>query len=396
MDAKKLDLTIILCIFVDIIDIIIMRILYVTDALAVWGGIERVLSDKANALVRDYGCEVFVVTTDQGNHPIPFPFDERIKIIDLNIRFHQQYQYHGFTRLKKYLEIKHQCQERMKACIDEVNPDVISCFRDGLVNAILDVKGNIPLIFESHAMWLDIKYEKTTFLHKITLDFQRKKFRKLDKLVTLTKGDADDWSRVCKNVCVIPNIVHLNESGHYSSCEEKSVIFAGRFNLQKDQASLIKVWSIVQKSHPDWTLNVYGNGELKSYYESEVSKLKLNIRIYPAVSDIFDKFMESSMLVMTSLFEPFGLVLVEAMSCGIPVIAFDCPYGPADIISDGKDGFLIEDRDIKTFADRICQLIENPELRIKIGKAAIQSAQRYRAEVIMPQWINLFSQLQTK
>ena len=96
---------------------------------------------------------------------------------------------------------------------------------------------------------------------------------------------------------------------------------------------------------------------------------------------------------MTSLYEPFGLVLPEAMSCGLPVIAFDCPYGPSDIITDGVDGFLIKNRDIEMFADKVCQLIENEELRRRMGKNGIISSQRYRADVIMPKWISLFEEL---
>ena len=99
------------------------------------------------------------------------------------------------------------------------------------------------------------------------------------------------------------------------------------------------------------------------------------------------------MLLMSSLYEPFGLVLVEAMSCGIPVVAFNCPYGPADIIKDSTDGFLVEDRDIEAFADRVCQLMENDDFRQQMGKSAIHSAQRYKAEVIMPQWKSLFTNL---
>ena len=99
------------------------------------------------------------------------------------------------------------------------------------------------------------------------------------------------------------------------------------------------------------------------------------------------------MLVMTSLYEPFGLVLVEAMSCGLPVVAFNCPYGPADIIIDGVDGFLIENRNVELFASRICQLMDNLELRQKMGKAAVLSAQRYKADYVMPQWEKLFMEL---
>jgi glycosyltransferase involved in cell wall biosynthesis len=99
------------------------------------------------------------------------------------------------------------------------------------------------------------------------------------------------------------------------------------------------------------------------------------------------------MLLLTSKFEPFGLVLPEAMSCGLPVVAFDCPYGPADIITDGEDGFLIKNRDVRAFADRVCQLIENPQLRKEMGQHAIASSQRYSANRIMPQWKQLFESM---
>lgn len=370
-----------------------MRIMYITDALAVWGGIERVLSDKMNYLVQEYGYDVYIVTTEQGKHEIPFPLDERIHVQDLNIRFHQQYNYTGFKRMQKYRELELLYKNRLKDYILEIKPDVISCIRDGYASTVLDIKGSIPTIFESHAMYRDVVYEKSTLLHRFLIYLKRKKFGRLDKIVTLTQGDADDWKHVCDRVSIIPNVVHLNTSGKYSSCDEKNIIFAGRFDIQKDFGSMIKIWDIVQQRHNDWVLNVYGNGELKQFYENVVQAKKLNIIIHPAVSDIMDKYRESSMLVMSSLYEPFGLVLPEAMSCGLPVVAFDCPYGPADIIKNGVDGFLVEDRNIEAFANRVCQLIEDVELRRKMGKAAIQSAQRYSNDIIMPQWKRLFCEL---
>ena len=370
-----------------------MRILYVTDALAVWGGIERVLSEKMNYLVREYGYEVYVVTADQGSHPIPFPLDRRIQLKDLNIRFHQQYKYHGIKRLLKYHELERLFRNRFETYISEIKPDVISCIRDGYTSNVLSVKGNTPVIFESHAMYRDVVFENSTLFHHFVIYQKRRHFKKLDKLVTLTQGDADDWKRVCKNVCVIPNIVHLNESGKVSQHDSKRAIFAGRFDLQKNIGALIDVWSRVQERHPDWVLDIYGNGELKPYYEEVVSKKTLNINIFPAVSDIQDKYIESSMLLMTSLYEPFGLVLAEAMSCGLPVVAFNCPYGPADIIHDGIDGFLVEDRNIEAYSERVCQLIENQRMRYEMGKAATKSAMRYKAEKIMPQWNQLFKEL---
>lgn len=370
-----------------------MRILYVTDALAVWGGIERVLSDKMNYLVQEYGYEVYVVTADQGDHPIPFPLDERIHVKDLSIRFHQQYKYRGFKRMLKYQELEHLYKKRLKTYIAEVKPDVISCIRDGYASTVLEVKGQIPTIFESHAMYRDIGFKNSTFLHRFVTYLKRQKFKRLAKLVTLTQGDANDWQRVCDHVKVIPNVVHLNKCDRYSNCNSKKAIFVGRFDLQKDFGALLEIWTLVQQRYPDWSLDVYGDGELKTFYEKVVIERNLNIIIHPAIPNIFDKFIESSMLLMTSLYEPFGLVLAEAMSCGLPVVSFNCPYGPADIIDDGVNGFLVEDRNVKDFAERVCQLIENKYLRQRMGKTAVSSAQRYRPEIIMPMWKQLFEQI---
>lgn len=370
-----------------------MRILYITDALAVWGGIERVLSDKMNYLVREYGYEVYVVTADQGAHPIPFPLDDRIRVKDLNIRFHQQYHYTGLKRILKYRELEQLFRNRLESYITEIKPDVISCIRDGYASAVLSMKMPVPVIFESHAMFRDVVFENSTLLHRFITYWKRRKLRTLDRLVTLTQGDADDWKRVCQHVCVIPNVVHLNDSGNYSQCNSKKAIYVGRFDVQKDFGTMLKVWNLVQQRHPEWVLNVYGNGELKSEFEGLVAEQKINVKIHPAVPDIMEKYKESSMLLMSSLYEPFGLVLVEAMSCGLPVVAFNCPYGPADIIKDGTDGFLVEDRNIEAFADRVCQLMEDDDLRQQMGKSAILSAQRYKAEAIMPQWKSLFTNL---
>lgn len=370
-----------------------MRILYVTDALAIWGGIERVLSDKMNYLVQKYEYDIYVATADQGGNPIPFPLDKRIVVRDLNIRFHQQYKYHGIKRIMKYRELEGLLRSRLASFIEEIKPDVISCIRDGYTYAVLDIKGPIPTIFESHAMYKDIEFEKTTIFHSILTNVKRRKFKKLDKIVTLTQGDAEDWKSVCNRVCVIPNVVHLNESGRYSNCMSKKAIFVGRFDLQKDIDSLTKIWSLVQQHHPDWVLDVYGNGELKPHFEKVISENKLNIVVHPAVSDIFNRYIEASMLLMTSLYEPFGLVLVEAMSCGLPVVAFDCPYGPADIIHNATDGFLVEDRNISAYSDIVCKLMENKQMRQDMGKAAVLSSQRYKADIIMPMWNQLFLKL---
>ena len=172
------------------------------------------------------------------------------------------------------------------------------------------------------------------------------------------------------------------------------MIFVGRFSHQKDIGSLIRIWEIVNRRHPDWQLNIYGGyGDEQDFFYERIKQKNINIVVHEPTSDIIQKYKESSMLIMTSRYEPFGLVLPEAMSCGIPVVSFDCPYGPASIITEGKDGFLIADRDINGFADKICLLIDDVSLRQRMGKAAAISSRRFEALKIMPIWKQLFEKL---
>lgn len=367
-----------------------MRILYITDALAVWGGIERVLSDKTSYLAKQYGYDVHIVTTDQGDHPIPYPLDERVKVHDLDIKYHHQYKYRGLTRLLEYWKLNRMFLKRLKDSISEIQPDVIVCIRIETINTILKAKGDIPLICESHSLCYAYKYEKASLWYRLRFKLALGRVKKADCIVALTEGDANDWRKYNKNVVVIPNVVHLNGSGRYSELKSKIVIFAGRFSAQKDVWSLLKIWKIVHQNRPDWELHVYGEGEYRDEFINKTIKEDIRIKVFHPTSEIFDKYLDSSMLVMTSCYEPFGLVLPEAMSCGLPVVAFNCPYGPADIISNGKDGFLIENRSIEAYAEKILYLMENNTIRTDMGKKAIQSSQRYHSQNIMGRWNELF------
>lgn len=370
-----------------------MKILYVTDTFAVWGGMERELADKMDILSDQYNNDVFLLTVNQGVHPLTYDFHPSVIHIDIGVRMHQQYQYRGLKRLGKRIELKRMLKRRIKNAIDYFSPDIIICVKFDFVGVLLDVKGKIPLIVESHTLCKSEFIDGSRCFRRLHVRFWKQKIRKVNAVVALTDGDAKEWEKINKNVCVIPNIVHLNNSKTYSTCQERSVIFVGRFSNQKDIGSLLKIWSFIYKNHPDWKLDIYGTGELKDFYLPSIYEIKANIHVYEPTAEIMDRYREHSILLLTSLYEPFGLVLPEAMSCGLPVVAFDCPYGPAEIITDGVDGFLIKNRDIQAFADRVCQLIEDEELRRRMGQNGIASSQRYRADVIMPKWINLFEKL---
>lgn len=370
-----------------------MRIAFVTDAFAVWGGMERVLADKMNSLAGQYGWEVTLLTTNQGEHPLTYELHPNVKHIDLGVRLHQEYHFRGFSKLLMRRELKQILKNRIKRAIENLKPDVIVCVKLDFVPVLVDLKGDIPFIVESHTLCHSEKMDEVGMLRRMYIWSLKRSIRKADAVVALTEGDANDWKAYNDNVHVIQNIVTLNESGFYTSCKQKSVIYVGRFSKQKDIDSLLRIWEIIHQQHPDWQLDIYGEGELKDNYLSIIQKMNANIHVYEPTANIMEVYREHSILLLTSKYEPFGLVLPEAMSCGLPVVAFDCPYGPADIIIDEVDGYLITDRNIDLFAQRVGQLISDYDLRVQMGKAAVISSQRYQASRIMPQWIQLFEQL---
>lgn len=371
-----------------------MRLLYITDALAIWGGIERILVEKANCLADNYNYDVHLVTVNQGAHHIIFPLSEKVHYVDLDIRFHQQYYFRGFSRLNKRWELKKLFVDRLKTYVDKVKPDIILTARTELISGIIAVKGDVPLVYESHSSYIAHQYLSDGFFSLMKSELRNRNVKHVDMLVTLTNGDAFEWRKLTKNVCVIPNVVHLNTSGSYSDCKNKTAIFVGRYSRQKDIGSLLKIWRIVHYRFPDWELHIYGGfGEEQESIIDAINKMDINIKACPPTSAIFEKYRESSILLLTSLFEPFGLVLPEAMSCGLPVVAFDCPYGPRDIIRDGIDGFVVGNRDINLFAEKVCLLMGSYNLRVEMGKNGILSSARYKDTSIMPQWIKLFMSL---
>jgi len=362
-----------------------MKILYVNDALAIWGGIERSLTLQMNLLAERYGNEIRLVTVNQGNHSYPYGLHPSISHIDLGVGLHHKYRYRGIRRLWKAAVTECRYITRLRHQIKLWQPDVVVLMRYEQWEVYFAI-GNTSLVVESHSMCRADTFDNLTLWQRLRLSFSKVLARKAQKVVALTEGDANDWRRYNPHVCVIPNVVILNDKLPYSSLTSRSAIFVGRLCFQKGIDSLIEIWKKVHGRHPDWHLNIYGEGELKEHYLSDISIQAINIHVYEPTHDIMERYKENSVLLLTSVFEPFGLVLPEAMSCGLPVVAFDCPYGPSDIISDGVDGFLVKDRDVDAFADKVCLLIENEALRRQMGQKGIASAQRYRAEAIMPIW----------
>lgn len=371
-----------------------MKILYINDAVAIYGGLERVLVEKINWLVEQDNYEVWLLTANQGDHPLSFPLHSKAKYDDLGIFFYRQYQRIGWKRLVKKRQLHRLFRERLADKINTISPDIIVCTRLEYLHDIVRVKGAIPLVFESHtSRWIS-RFEGDGLIRRLYVWFLQLTVLQIQRVVALTNGDANEWRKLTTRVSVIPNIVHLNDSGMYSTCKSCSVIFVGRFSKQKDIGSLLHIWRIIHCRYPDWYLYIYsGYGEQQDAILQEIQKMDANIIVPTPTANMMERYRECSVLLLTSIYEPFGLVLPEAMSCGLPVVAFDCPYGPKDIITDGMDGFLIEHRSIVDFVNKVCLLIEDEEKRVKMGQAGVKTSKRYDVQTIMPLWKDLFEQL---
>ena len=371
-----------------------MTILYVTAGLAIHGGIERVLVDRINWLAEHDDDEIWLLTVNQFDHPLVFKLDSRVRLNDLGIGFHRRYRYSGLRRLYEEYKLHKLFQRRLSDEIKKISPHVISFTQLDFVYDIMKVCGNIPVIFESHSSCLFYKFAKISRLQKLQYRLWIFMMRKVRTVVTMTQGDAKEWERFVRNVRVIPNVVHPNETGRMSDCRSRSVIFVGRYSYQKDIGMLLRIWELVYQRYPEWQLHLYSDyGDEQDTLLPRIKSLNKNVVVHEPTPAIYEKYQNSSILLLTSRFEPFGLVLPEAMSCGLPVVAFDCPYGPADIISDGVDGFLVRNRNLEEYVEKVCLLMSNEKLRRQMGAKGISSSMRYDASNIMPQWKRLYEQL---
>lgn len=379
-----------------------MRLIFLYPNLTQKAGTERVIIDKLNYLADNAGYDIVILTYEQGDHPIGFPISPKIKHFDFNICFHRLYKLNRALRLYKKIKLEKILQKRYNAFVKTYRPDIVTTvtYYVESLRVIARCPTNCIRILESHVdkRFLlnnnpttpkDIITRLRLFYESWGVNHYAPKF---NLLVALSKSDAEDWAKLIKTT-VITNMVHINNMGKNSSLKNKRVVFAGRYSMEKGIFELFKIWEIVYKKHPDWHLDLYGSGPLRDILRAKAKELNMNIHVNESTDNIFEKYIDSSIFVLCSVFEAFGLVIPEAMSCGLPVVSFDCPFGPRNIITDGKDGFLIPNRDIQLFAQRICELIESEELRIKIGLEGIHTAKQYSPELIIQQWKSLYQNL---
>jgi glycosyltransferase involved in cell wall biosynthesis len=365
-----------------------VTLLYITNGINGAGGLERVLSIKASYLAEHYGYEVVILSLNESQAQPFYPFSDKVKFISIECKGNPV----AYIR---------SCVKGIRKVVNQVKPNVISVCDDGLKGFFVPLYTGkpCPMIYERHVS-KQISNKEAHFFSKvrtqITYWLMNMSGRLYDKFIVLTEQNKLEWKNL-SNIKVISNPLSFYPE-QSSVLNNKKAILVGKLSYQKGQDLLIKAWAIVAQKHPDWSLEIYGTKDKENYHQTLINKKNLegNIFLYDPVPDIEQKYLDSSIYVMSSRFEGFGMVLIEAMSCGLPCVSFDCPYGPSDIVKNGEDGFLVPLGDIDTLANKILFLIENKEERIRMGRNAKENVKRFSPENIIPQWDTLFKNLLEK
>ena len=366
-------------------------------------GIERILTCKMNYLAEHSTHHIILSTYEQLREPISFPLSGNIEHYPFDVPMPEREGNSFWGWIKDNIRARHTFKRKFCKILKDVQPDIV--ISTGYAYPVLDIiidtsrKTGAKTIMESHVQGETVsmtKYIYNPLIRKLFTFWDRHIMSSLvhcDCIVTLTRADVAYWANYASRIEIIPNLLTV-EPKPVIDYSVKRVICAGRYAPQKGYDLLIEAWRQINSRFSDWHLYVFGNGN-REPYQTLVDRygLNKNIHLMEATPHIVEEFARSSIYVMSSRFEGFGLVLAEAMACGLPCVSFDCPHGPSDIISNGEDGILVDNGNTKALALAIEQLMCDSELRQTMGLHASLNIKRYSPNSIMKQWLSLFQSI---
>ncbi|MGL5649964.1 MAG: glycosyltransferase [Clostridium sp.] len=380
------------------------KIIYIINDISIIGGREKIVLDKANSLSEsEYDVTILSYNLKDKNIIKNYP---TIKFESLELEdFNQNRKMNLFKRkiyfrvylkkLKKILQLK----------IDELNPNIMICLCDIGLGEYTKIKTLAKKIIEIHGCYdyyID-KVKESKNMSKLKsfkkkIDFNRFKFKlkKFDKVVILSDVDIDKWG--FKSVEVIPNFYDSKNQEKIKvkeKFEEKKFLSAGRLSYEKGYDILIDVWKEVVKINKNIKIDIYGEGpeEEKIKVLIKLNNLENNIKLKPFTNKLNEKYKDYYCYILPSRFEAFAMVVLESISNGVPVIGFDMESGLKDMITDGKEGYLIKKYEVKKMAEKIIKLYENEDLRIEISNRALDKSSSFTKEKIIKKWIELFENI---
>lgn len=374
-----------------------MKIVYCHCSLYNPGGMERVLFNKV-AWLAAAGHDVSVVTTDQQGRPPFYRFPDGVRLTDLGINYSLDNNKSLRERIPSYLRKRRLHRRRLTGLLMAERPDITVSLYPSESSFIPDIPDGSKKILELHFnRYFRLQYGRrglTGLIDRWRSRQDVKIARRFDSFVVLTDEDKKYWGDI-PGITVIPNAAL--PMSLKSDCMSRRVIAVGRLDYQKGFDRLISAWELVKRNPASagWRLDIFGQGEWREMLDAMIAEkgLRDSVKINVPVANIECEYARSSVIAMTSNYEGFGMVLAEAMSCGVPAVSFDCKCGPSDIITDGADGFLVRNGDIRAFADALLRLMADDDLRRRMGEAATAVTARYSEDRVMGQWLSLFSHL---
>ena len=361
------------------------------------GGMERVLLNKVRYLVEEKGWDVSVMTTDQHGRPSFYPFPEGVRMIDLGINYSDDNGSPFMQKLLGYFRRRQVHKKRLKALLEEERPDIVDCFYPGECSFVPSLKDGSRKVMELHQSKLfHHQYNRSGLMglaDKVRALMDERLVRRFDRFVVLTQEDMEMWGDM-PGIRVIPNAANFI-ADKYSDCSAKRVIAVGRLDYQKSFDRLIQVWEKVHLQMPQWRLDIFGQGEWQEMLQRMIDERGLQevVKLNAPTKNIGKEYSESSMLVMSSHYEGFPMVMIEAMACGLPAVCFDFKCGPRDIISEGENGLIVPDGDIDGMAEAMVRLMKDGDLRKRMGENAKKVVEKYSEDRVMGLWVNLYEEI---
>ena len=354
-----------------------MKLLYVIEHISTVGGLERILIDKMNALAAEEGFQIVLMTVWQDKASPAFPLDRRIEQVCLGVKRPAS----ALGMLAAMPRVLYIYNNKVRA----IAPDVVIHFRaiGAMLTAFSSWKGYT--VFEAHTA-------RPHSNHRWLYPFME---RKADAVVCLTKGDAMNYPKA-RRVEVIPNFTDVvNMDSPKSSSSQNSCLFVGRLSPQKNPLRLLCMWKDIVAKHPNWVLDIYGTGELEERVRAEIARLGIDnsVIMHGYTKDMAQVYAGAEMLLLCSHTEGLPMVVMEAMRYGLPVVSTDCQYGPADMIENGKNGFLVTQNDDEAFVNAVSELMADEALRKRMGERARKTSARYSREAIVERWKKMFLEL---
>nr|MCR5351563.1 glycosyltransferase family 4 protein [Bacteroidales bacterium] len=377
-----------------------MKLIYCIADLYNPGGMERVLLNKLRWWLRRGDCELMVVTTDQHGRPTFYDFPPEVRLVDLGVNYKDDKDRSALGQAFAYFRKRRTHRRALTELLLRERADFVISLYPSESSFIPRIKDGSRKILELHFNKLfRLQYNRKGLMGLMDRfrTWQDKRIvRRFDRFVVLTRQDAAMWGHL-PNLSVIPNAAIAPPVEH--RYDNHRVIAVGRLDYQKGFDRLLDAWSMLPEAlRRTWSLDIFGQGEWEDMLKDQIVRLGIenSARIHPPTEHIFDEYAASDFLVMTSHYEGFPMVMIEAMACGVPAISFDFPCGPRDIIAQGLNGIITPEGDIPALAKQMLALMEDPERLKDMSRQARKISEAYSEEAVMGRWNLYFTDMLAK